>query len=180
MNRLCNDKFLQSERPKITFKVNLHILAHVLFQQDQNCDDIIKENQKLKEEIKWLNDVITNNISQLADAISANSKDIMRNSDDIAANSATNFMNSHDIITQGKSIAANAANISANRESIATNADFLKAKTEKNAEAISTNVVHIANNSAASAKNLDDIKDRNGSQTIFGMERMTQGFILRN
>ena len=82
MNRLCNDKFLQSERPKITFKVNLHILAHVLFQQDQNCDDIIKENQKLKEEIKWLNDVITNNISQLA-------KDIMRNSDDIAANSAT-------------------------------------------------------------------------------------------
>ena len=173
MNRLCNDKFLQSERPKITFKVNLHILAHVLFQQDQNCDDIIKENQKLKEEIKWLNDVITNNISQLA-------KDIMRNSDDIAANSATNFMNSHDIISQGKSIAANAANISANRESIATNADFLKAKTEKNAEAISTNVVHIANNSAASAKNLDDIKDRNGSQTIFGMERMTQGFILRN
>ena len=173
MNRLCNDKFLQSERPKITFKVNLHILAHVLFQQDQNCDDIIKENQKLKEEIKWLNDVITNNISQLA-------KDIMRNSDDIAANSATNFMNSHDIISQGKSIAANAANISANRESIATNADFLKAKTEKNAEAISTNVVHIANNSAASAKNLDDIKDRNGSQIIFGMERMTQGFILRN
>ena len=173
MNRLCNDKFLQSERPKITFKVNLHILAHVLFQEDQNCDDIIKENQKLKEEIKWLNDVITNNISQLA-------KDIMRNSDDIAANSATNFMNSHDIISQGKSIAANAANISANRESIATNADFLKAKTEKNAEAISTNVVHIANNSAASAKNLDDIKDRNGSQIIFGMERMTQGFILRN
>ena len=173
MNRLCNDKFLQSERPKITFKVNLHILAHVLFQQDQNCDDIIKENQKLKEEIKWLNDVITNNISQLA-------KDIMRNSDDIAANSATNFMNSHDIISQGKSIAANAANISANRESIATNADFLKAKTEKNAEAISTNVVHIANNSAASAKNLDDIKDRNGSQIIFGMEGMTQGFILRN
>ena len=173
MNRLCNDKFLQSERPKITFKVNLHISAHVLFQQDQNCDDIIKENQKLKEDIKWLNDVITNNISQLA-------KDIMRNSDDIAANSATNFMNSHDIIIQGKSIAANAANISANRESIATNADFLKAKTEKNAEAISTNVVHIANNSAASAKNLDDIKDRNGSQTIFGMERMTQGFILRN
>ena len=173
MNRLCNDKFLQSERPKITFKVNLHILAHVLFQQDQNCDDIIKENQKLKEEIKWLNDVITNNISQLA-------KDIMRNSDDIAANSATNFMNSHDIISQGKSIAANAANISANRESIATNADFLKAKTEKNAEAISTNVIHIANNSAASAKNLDDIKDRNGSQIIFGMERMTQGFILRN
>ena len=173
MNRLCNYKFLQSERPKITFKVNLHILAHVLFQQDQNCDDIIKENQKLKEEIKWLNDVITNNISQLA-------KDIMRNSDDIAANSATNFMNSHDIISQGKSIAANAANISANRESIATNADFLKAKTEKNAEAISTNVVHIANNSAASAKNLDDIKDRNGSQIIFGMERMTQEFILRN
>ena len=30
-----------------------------------NCDDLLEENTRLKDEIKWLNDVITNNITPL-------------------------------------------------------------------------------------------------------------------
>ena len=30
-----------------------------------DCDDLLEENARQKEEIKWLNDVITNNISNL-------------------------------------------------------------------------------------------------------------------
>ena len=38
--------------------------------------DVLEENQELKAEIKWLNDVITNNISKLSQSISANSEEI--------------------------------------------------------------------------------------------------------
>ena len=35
----------------------------------QTVDDVLKENQELKDELRWMNDVITNNISQLFDGI---------------------------------------------------------------------------------------------------------------
>ena len=35
-------------------------------------DDILEENARMRAEIKWLNDVITNNISELAAQVAAN------------------------------------------------------------------------------------------------------------
>ena len=37
----------------------------------KTIDVVLEENQKLKEEVKWLNDVITNNISYLAEQIAS-------------------------------------------------------------------------------------------------------------
>ena len=37
----------------------------------KTIEDILEENQKLKEEVQWLNDVITNNISDLAEQIAS-------------------------------------------------------------------------------------------------------------
>merc|ERR1719348_233736 len=41
-----------------------------------NCDDILEENRELKAEIKWLNNIITYNISELGSLISRNGDDI--------------------------------------------------------------------------------------------------------
>ena len=49
--------------------------------------DVLEENQELKDEIKWLNDVITNNISRLAESIAANSEEIAVNTEMIKENS---------------------------------------------------------------------------------------------
>jgi len=40
----------------------------------RTVDDILEENEAMKAEIKWLNDVITNNISELAKDIAANAE----------------------------------------------------------------------------------------------------------
>jgi len=45
--------------------------------------DVLEENQELKEQNKWLQDVITNNISKLAESIAANSESITNNAGDI-------------------------------------------------------------------------------------------------
>ena len=42
----------------------------------RGIDDVLEENQKLKEEVQWLNDVITTNISDLSEQIASNSEDI--------------------------------------------------------------------------------------------------------
>ena len=39
-----------------------------------SCDDVLEESQRLREEIKWLNDVIANNITELAAMIAAGYK----------------------------------------------------------------------------------------------------------
>lgn len=44
--------------------------------QFKTIDDILEENEEMKEEIKWLNDIIKNNISDLAKAITHNSDTI--------------------------------------------------------------------------------------------------------
>ena len=38
--------------------------------QFKDIDDVLEENLKLKEEVQWLNDVITNNISDLTNNVS--------------------------------------------------------------------------------------------------------------
>ena len=46
-------------------------------------DDILEENARMRAEIKWLNDVITNNISELAAQVAANQLSIEDNSDNL-------------------------------------------------------------------------------------------------
>ena len=49
-------------------------------------DDILKENARLKEENKWLNDVIRNNITQLTEMIQSNVEKITANEGNIQDN----------------------------------------------------------------------------------------------
>ena len=49
-------------------------------------DDILEENARQRAEIKWLNDIITNNISQLAAQIAQNNEAISSNNEAIATN----------------------------------------------------------------------------------------------
>ena len=46
-------------------------------------DDILEENARMRAEIKWLNDVITKNISELAAQVAANQLSIEDNSDNL-------------------------------------------------------------------------------------------------
>ena len=46
-------------------------------------DDILEENTRLKEENKWLNDVIRDNITQLTEMIQTNSQNIENNEDNL-------------------------------------------------------------------------------------------------
>jgi len=66
--------------------------------------DVLEENQKLKDEIKWLNDVITNNISKLAESIAANSEEIAANSAEIVVNTEMIKENSEAISTNTDAI----------------------------------------------------------------------------
>ena len=45
--------------------------------------DVLEENKQLKEEVQWLNDVITANISQLSNRIDENMNQISDNSNQI-------------------------------------------------------------------------------------------------
>jgi len=54
----------------------------------KTIDDILEENQAMKEEIKWLNDVIANNISDLAKLITHNSDNISTVSGRVTLNEA--------------------------------------------------------------------------------------------
>ena len=121
----------------------------------RTVEDVLEENQELKNEIKWLNDVISNNITRLEARIEANIENISRNTDSITATSATAAKNSHDILTQGESIAVNTDNIEKNAVGVTSNSD----KINLNSEAIFTNIDNIARNSASSAKNANDIDD---------------------
>ena len=42
----------------------------------RTIEDVLEENQELKAEVKWLNDVITNNISEIIQSLEKNSEDI--------------------------------------------------------------------------------------------------------
>ena len=50
----------------------------------KTIEDILEENQKLKEEVQWLNDVITNNISDLAEQISSVRTELAEHDEDIS------------------------------------------------------------------------------------------------
>ena len=52
-------------------------------------DNILEENARLKEENKWLNDIITNNITQLTEMIQNNAAKINTNEGNIRHNTGT-------------------------------------------------------------------------------------------
>ena len=71
----------------------LTLTTAIRCQQPLNCTDILEENARQKAEIKWLNNVITNNISQLNEQLdlvneklAANEEAIQHNVGDIKDN----------------------------------------------------------------------------------------------
>ena len=80
-------------------------------------DDILEENTRMRAEIKWLNDVITNNISELAAqmernnaAIAANELSIEDNVDNLGLVSGRVTTNEAHIATTNLRIDENTAN----------------------------------------------------------------------
>ena len=61
----------------------LTLTTAIRCQQPLNCTDILEENARQKAEIKWLNNVITNNISQLAAMIQDNAEAIQENTEKV-------------------------------------------------------------------------------------------------
>ena len=54
----------------------------------RTIDDILEENAAQKEQIRWLNNVIKNNISELSSRIQENVEDISSVSGDVTSNEA--------------------------------------------------------------------------------------------
>ena len=97
------------------------------------CDDVMEENQRMKEEIKWLNDVIANNITELAAMVAANSLDISSNTDSISTNNLEIQDNSNKIgIVSGRTTTneAHIATTNLRLDEIIFNLDALEAEGE--------------------------------------------------
>jgi len=76
-----------------------------------DCDEILEENVRLKEEIKWLNDVIRNNITQLTEMIQYNVIRITANEGNIQDNAGSIQHNAVNIQNNAGNIEDNADNI---------------------------------------------------------------------
>lgn len=84
----------------------------------KTIDDILEEVALLKEENKWLNDIIHNNITQLTEMIQRNTENIQDNSDDIVSTNGR--------VDENKAfIEQNTANIDENEMKIDVNADII-------------------------------------------------------
>ena len=88
-------------------------------------DDILEENARLKEENKWLNDVIRNNITQLTEMIQKNSENIQDNADNLEIVDGQVNMNSGQIEITNRRIDENKAYIERNTEDIGENTDII-------------------------------------------------------
>ena len=69
------------------------------------------ENQELKAEVKWLNDVITNNISELNKLINKNGNDISTVQSTLAIHQDNLNINTNNIAENSKNITENHKNI---------------------------------------------------------------------
>lgn len=72
-------------------------------------DDILEENARQRAEIKWLNDVITNNISELAAQIAQNSLAIQNNEDQVGLVNGRVTTNEGDIVQTNRQVDENSA-----------------------------------------------------------------------
>ena len=83
-------------------------------------DDILEENARQRAEIKWLNDIITNNISELAAQIANNALEIQNNKDNDGLISGRVTMNEGNIIKTNRRVDENAAYLSNSLHPIGT------------------------------------------------------------
>ena len=111
-------------------------------------DDILEENARLKEENKWLNNVIRENITRLTEMIQTNAEKINTNEGNIQDNAAR-------INVNAGNIQDNAGNIQGNAEKINTN----EGNIQDNAGNIQDNVRNIQGNAEKINTNGGDIQD---------------------
>ena len=96
------------------------------------CDDILKENTRLKAENAWLKDVIRDNITQLAEMIQSNAGNIQNNAGNIQDNAdnlgivdlKVNSNNGH-IVSTNRRVDENKAYIDQNTANIEENRDII-------------------------------------------------------
>ena len=130
-------------------------------------DDILEENARQRAEIKWLNDVITNNISELAAQIAQNNDAISSNNEAIATNNLAIQENAdQDGIVSGR-VATNEAliqevdkRVDDNSGSIEDNSDLIgivNGRVTTNEAHVATNYLRIQENSANIGANSEDI-----------------------
>ena len=121
--------------------------------QFMSIEDVLEENQELKAEVKWLNDVITNNISEIFEKLSQHDNEIIHLGDDISYNAAF-------IVKNSAEIGENTAMISANADSIGTSAANIAQNTadiEVNSGKIDVNVASIGQNTNKITQNTNSI-----------------------
>lgn len=128
--------------------------------------DVLEENQELKAEVKWLNDIITNNISKLGERIAANSLEITKNSNEIVIKSEQIEQNSGIIERNSENLQTHSAAIGSHSESIAKNSEDIV----KNYESILGNTNDIAVHSSNIAKNSGDITSNSNKIEIMNNE----------
>jgi len=101
----------------------------------KTIDDILEENAEQRKEIKWLNDIITSNISQInnliqllnntqishGEDIDTNARDIENNQKNINTNNNNIFQLNNTQISHGEDIDTNARDIENNQRNINTN-----------------------------------------------------------
>ena len=105
-----------------------------------NCDDLLEENTRLKEEIKWLNDVITNNITQLTEMIQNNAEKINTNEGNIQDNTGNIQDNADNIGIVDSKVNSNSGQIVSTNRRIDEN----KAYINQNTVNIEENALHLA------------------------------------
>jgi len=88
-------------------------------------DDILEENARQKAEIKWLNDVITNNISHLEARVDDQEDKINTNTGQINTNTGQINTNTGQVNTNKNNIASNNHKITTNIQNIATNSQYV-------------------------------------------------------
>ena len=111
-------------------------------------DDILEENARQRAEIKWLNDIIVNNISELAAQIAQNNEAISTNNIAIQNNAE------QDSIVRGR-VTTNEAWIEETNKRVDDNNEAISI----NNEAIGTNNEAITTNNLAVQDNADQVRE---------------------
>merc|ERR1719341_3244151 len=121
----------------------------------KTIDDILEENAEQRKEIKWLNDVITNNISQLNNLIQVLNNTQISHGENIKDNAQGIETNIQNIDTN--SMVANKG-INENKNSIDENMSSI----EQNRISIDENAIDISTNRANITRNNNDIASSKG------------------
>merc|ERR1712130_72314 len=140
----------------------------------KTIDDILEENAEQRKEIKWLNDVITNNITQLNNLIqqlnNTQISDIAMVSEQIDANRQTIENNTGDIqllnntqISHGENIKNNGQDIENNQRNIVANFNIANRGINENKDSIDANIISIEENRNSIDGNIISIEGNRNS-----------------